>query len=239
MAQQPPNQQKPRFGSLQEILETAGRSGQPAVDSADDLFRDLQGGDRRPGRTADADGSVLDEPYMDGGRNQLDDEDARDAPEPGKDGTGGEVADARVRLIDREQAMTVMAATKLFKNPEAFYGEINGRLSSQEPEGDYLVRIQAQARMAAFITGNPTRIYKRAWSILYDNAAPDIRMEMDAILHLAVTELMAKDAGSTSEADADADAHVVAHVVDDENPDPRPGDPGKAEGPDGRRDPEG
>lgn len=227
MAQQPPNRQKPRFGSLKEMLEAAGDGNPPDVDSADDLFRDLRGGD-----AADTDGTALDEPYLGGGRNQLgDDGPAPGTPKPDGPAPGGEVADARVRLVDREQAMAVMAATKLFDHPEAFYKEINGRLSSQEPEGDYLVRIQAQARMAEFISKNATSIYKRAWSILYDNAAPDIRMEMDTILHLAATELMADAAGPAAGGGADADTHVVAHVVDDEGEDGGPAETGEAEGP--------
>lgn len=110
-------------------------------------------------------------------------------PEPKPEGK----AKPEYRLVDRDAYRQLLAARKLYDNPQAMITRIRTCIATTltgNGNDDALTRITAQTRLATLIEQHADLIYENAWHLLYDNVADDIRAGLDQLLTMAATELL-------------------------------------------------
>lgn len=110
-------------------------------------------------------------------------------PEPKPEGK----AKPEYRLVDRDAYRQLLAARKLYDNPQAMITRIGTCIATTltgNGNDDALTRITAQTRLATLIEQHADLIYENAWHLLYDNVADDIRAGLDQLLTMAATELL-------------------------------------------------
>lgn len=173
------------------VPDIAGLDGLDIADQND--IKTIQSGDIRPvkGGTGDNgengendkpdDGNIAPLPAIRAGGEA--------GPEPKPEGE----AKPEYRLVDRDAYRQLLAARKLYDNPQAMITRIRTCIATTltgNGNDDALTRITAQTRLATLIEQHADLIYENAWHLLYDNVADDIRAGLDQLLTMAATELL-------------------------------------------------
>lgn len=114
-------------------------------------------------------------------------------PEEGAKAEPREPAKPEYRLVDKDAYRQLLAARKLYANPQGMIARIKARIAatlSGTGNDDALARITAQTRLATLIDKHADLIYENAWHLLYDNAAGDVKAGLDQLLTMAAAELL-------------------------------------------------
>ena len=170
-------------------------TGLDSLDIADQNdIKTIQSGDIRPVKGGTGDNG-------ENGADDKPDDDENSAPLPAIR-AGGEAgpepkpegkAKPEYRLVDRDAYRQLLAARKLYDNPQAMITRIRTCIATTltgNDNDDALTRITAQTRLATLIEQHADLIYENAWHLLYDNVADDIRAGLDQLLTMAATELL-------------------------------------------------